>query len=70
MTNAGKTYTITGPEDSPGLLPRTLAETFRNVADAGSAASSRGAGSDLVIVVSYVEIYNEQVWLSEGGQST
>jgi hypothetical protein len=62
MTNAGKTYSITGPEDNPGLLPRTLAETFRNVADAGRAAASRGVGGeDLVVVVSYLEIYNEQV---------
>ena len=61
MTNAGKTYTITGPEDSPGLLPRTLAETFRSVEDARAMAAARGAGDRLAVVVSYLEIYNEQV---------
>ena len=62
MTNAGKTYTITGSEEHPGLLPRTLAEAFRSVEDARAQAAARGVGDRLAVVVSYLEIYNEQVY--------
>lgn len=61
MTNAGKTYTITGTEENPGLLPRTLAETFRSV-EAVRAAASKGTSDRLVVVVSYIEVHNEQVY--------
>ena len=67
MTNAGKTYTIAGPDDQPGLLPRTLAETFRRIADktdgAAAAAAAPGPHSHrFSVLVSYLEVYNEQVY--------
>jgi len=53
MTNAGKTYTVSGSDESPGLLPRTLQQVF---------ASASGPDSDLHVTVSYMEIYNELIY--------
>ena len=63
MTNAGKTYTIAGPDDEPGLLPRTLAEVFRRLAAARPAVSDGVAVLPaMTVLVSYLEVYNEQVY--------
>lgn len=51
MTNAGKTYTVSGTEDSPGILPRTICEVFR-LADAIPGMS---------IQASYLELYNDKL---------
>ncbi len=53
MTNAGKTYTVSGSEGSPGLLPRTLQQVF---------SSASCTDSDLHVTVSYMEIYNELIY--------
>jgi hypothetical protein len=66
MTNAGKTFTITGNDDNPGILPRTLAAVFRHI-DSVSTVSTEPrklpastTPSSFVVSVSYLEIYNEQ----------
>lgn len=69
MTNAGKTFTITGTDDNPGLLPRTLAALFRHIEGGVPAADASGkptgasvTPSDLVVLVSYLEVYNDQCY--------
>jgi Kinesin motor domain len=78
MTNAGKTYTITGNEPQPGLLPGALKHVFQTINSldskkkssssaaalipAAGAAKALPAGtksSSFVVLVSYLEIYNE-----------
>jgi len=68
MTNAGKTFTISGNDENPGLLPRALAYVFSSLAalDGGgaTAAATGGARPPLTaattaVLVSYLEIYNE-----------
>lgn len=53
MTNAGKTYTISGKGDGDnvGLLPRALATIFESLQPAAA----------FTVLVSYIEIYNEVV---------
>jgi hypothetical protein len=60
MTNAGKTYTVTGPTNQPGLLPRTLAETFQHLDRRQWRVGPEGGR--VSVLVSYLEIYNEQVY--------
>ncbi|XP_063823595.1 kinesin-related protein 4-like [Ostrinia nubilalis] len=53
QTSSGKTYTMTGTEDSPGIIPLAvfnLFEIIKNIPD-----------RDFLVRVSYIEIYNETV---------
>ena len=56
ITNAGKTYTIQGNSENPGILPRALQNIFSR---AGSVESEDG---EISISVSYLEIYNERIY--------
>lgn len=51
VTNAGKTYTVEGTRKDPGLLPRAFEKLFELCEEK----------SDLVVKVSYLQIYNEEV---------
>ncbi|KAJ3033037.1 Kinesin-like protein kif9, partial [Rhizophlyctis rosea] len=56
QTGAGKTFTMTGATENykhRGLIPRTISQIFRDVADRPQLA--------FTIRVSYLEIYNEQM---------
>jgi hypothetical protein len=77
MTNAGKTFTIAGSDENPGLLPRALEEVFNGVAalcsssssssgsslgdGAASSGANAGAGG-VAVLVSYLEIFNENCY--------
>lgn len=45
MTNAGKTFTIAGSDENPGLLPRALEEVFSGVTALSSSSGSIGDGA-------------------------
>lgn len=68
MTNAGKTFTIMGSDDNPGILPRTLTAIFKEIERLPTTTSSSGsstgvAGRDnMVVLVSFLEIYNDSVY--------
>ena len=53
ITNAGKTYTIQGSADEPGILPRTLDAIFDSLV-------LQQSGVD--VFVSYLEVYQEFVY--------
>jgi kinesin family protein 3/17 len=55
ITNAGKTHTIMGNKDHPGLLPLALHRVFEGV-------EASGSKSEMEVKVSYLEIYNENVY--------
>mmetsp|Transcript_10105 Transcript_10105/g.32719 ORF Transcript_10105/g.32719 Transcript_10105/m.32719 type:complete len:250 (-) Transcript_10105:739-1488(-) len=63
QTGAGKTHTMEGTKEDPGINFRTVAELFRCIKE------ERGADYTYVIRASIVEIYNEVVrdLLSEEG---
>ena len=48
-TGSGKTFTMTGSGDSPGLIPQSVEALFAQ------------AGTSCAITMQYVEIYNEQI---------
>eukprot|EP00656_Telonema_subtile_P022218 TRINITY_DN2330_c0_g1_i3.p1 TRINITY_DN2330_c0_g1~~TRINITY_DN2330_c0_g1_i3.p1 ORF type:complete len:570 (-),score=164.75 TRINITY_DN2330_c0_g1_i3:166-1875(-) len=52
ITNAGKSHTMQGTPDDPGLTSRTLDYVFEKVQQAGAGGS---------VLISYLEIYNEKV---------
>ena len=54
QTGAGKTYTMMGPPDNRGVNLRALNELFRLTRE-------KNDEWDFLIVVSYLEIYNEQI---------
>jgi len=57
-TNSGKTFTIQGGKDeSAGILPRSLTTLFESLA-----AKTEQAGVDWTVWVTYMEIYNENVY--------
>ena len=51
-TGSGKTFTMTGSTEAPGLIPHTVDALFK--------AASK-VGDDCTIQMQYVEIYNEQI---------
>ncbi|KAM8837898.1 kinesin-like protein KIF22 [Spinachia spinachia] len=55
-TGAGKTHTMMGSSDQPGVIPRAVREVFNLVK-----AKADEEGWDYSIGMSYLEIYNEKV---------
>ncbi|KAK9530438.1 hypothetical protein VZT92_011938 [Zoarces viviparus] len=55
-TGAGKTHTMMGTSDQPGVIPRAVREVFKLVK-----AKDNNEGWDYNISMSYLEIYNEKV---------
>ncbi|XP_076615343.1 kinesin-like protein KIF22 [Chaetodon auriga] len=55
-TGAGKTHTMLGSSDQPGVIPRAVREVFNLVK-----AKDEDEGWDYSIGMSYLEIYNEKV---------
>jgi centromeric protein E len=51
QTSSGKTYTIHGTKDDPGMIPQSVDEVFDII--------DRSSNRDFVLRVSYLEIYNE-----------
>lgn len=64
-TGAGKTHTMLGTPEQPGVIPRAVSEIFNLVN-----AKEKDGGWDYSIGMSYLEIYNEKVLdlLSPGSQ--
>lgn len=55
-TGAGKTHTMLGSSDQPGVIPRAVKDIFKLVK-----SKDEEDGWDYVIGMSYLEIYNEKV---------
>ncbi|XP_047464478.1 kinesin-like protein KIF22 [Mugil cephalus] len=55
-TGAGKTHTMLGSQEQPGVIPRAVREVFSLVK-----AKDEDEGWDYSIGMSYLEIYNEKV---------
>ena len=53
QTSSGKTFTMNGDKDQPGIIPQAIAECFQAVQDM--------PGRDFILRVSYLEVYNEQI---------
>lgn len=53
QTNSGKTYTISGDQMRPGIVPHACLDIFKHMKDRGDCVS--------LLRMSYMEIYNEQV---------
>lgn len=62
MTGSGKTHTVNGSTADPGVLPRTLARIFRFVERANRERAAAGEAGDLIVTLSYLEVYNEKVY--------
>lgn len=54
QTGAGKTYTMLGNEENPGIMFNTMKEVFRHV-------KKHEIDRDYTIRVSFLEIYNENI---------
>ncbi|KGL72335.1 Kinesin-like KIF18B, partial [Tinamus guttatus] len=53
-TGAGKTYTMLGSEESPGIMYLTMAELYKRI-------EARKDEKSCEVLVSYQEVYNEQI---------
>eukprot|EP00756_Hemistasia_phaeocysticola_P007000 Hpha_TRINITY_DN14081_c0_g3::TRINITY_DN14081_c0_g3_i1::g.44295::m.44295/K11498/CENPE; centromeric protein E len=54
QTNSGKTYSIVGSHEAPGMIPLACVEAFNLIRDSAD-------GLAMLLRVSYLEIYNETV---------
>ncbi|NWI70228.1 KI18B protein, partial [Todus mexicanus] len=54
-TGAGKTYTMLGSEESPGIMYLTMVELYRKI-------EARKEEKSCEVLVSYQEVYNEQIY--------
>lgn len=53
QTSSGKTYTMMGAKDAPGIIPLAVYDVFRHI--------ERTTKREFLLRVSYMEIYNEQI---------
>ncbi|XP_076011963.1 kinesin-like protein KIF18A [Genypterus blacodes] len=53
-TGAGKTHTMLGSQDDPGVMYRTMTELFKRMDDAKEE-------KEFTVAFSYLEVYNEQI---------
>ncbi|KAH9917698.1 kinesin-domain-containing protein [Epithele typhae] len=53
VTSSGKTHTMQGSSDQPGIIPRAVQEVFRKAGDTAQRA---------VVHASYMEIYKDEVY--------
>ncbi|KAI9325940.1 P-loop containing nucleoside triphosphate hydrolase protein [Obelidium mucronatum] len=68
-TGAGKTYTMLGTHEHPGVMPQTLDHLFSQIAKASRVQTTAGASSNnssgltqsYKVSLSYLEIYNENI---------
>ncbi|KAK9359128.1 P-loop containing nucleoside triphosphate hydrolase protein [Lipomyces starkeyi] len=56
QTGAGKSFTMIGTEDEPGLIPRTCYDLFQRIEKMTTATTT------FTVKISYFEIYNEHVY--------
>ena len=54
QTGAGKTHTMIGSKEDPGITPRVFSHLFTSIAD-------RHGGERFLISVSFLELYNEDI---------
>lgn len=57
MTGSGKTYTIGGNQEEPGIVPKAVAHVFDNLAKLSAHSPDQVA----VVCITYVELYNNQL---------
>ncbi|KAF8665817.1 hypothetical protein AX16_000260 [Volvariella volvacea WC 439] len=64
-TGCGKTHTISGTEDDPGIIYMTMADLFQRIED-------RKDDYNVEVIVTFLEIYNEEIrdLLAEPGAPT
>ena len=64
ITNAGKTHTIMGSEQEPGIVPRALKDIFTRVDKVNEEGGGKNAKNvkNCSVKMSYLEIYNEQIF--------
>ncbi|CAH8827914.1 unnamed protein product [Trichobilharzia szidati] len=55
MTSSGKTYSITGPPNDPGIIPRIIKDLFENI------EKRTTFNNNFSVKMSYYEIYNERI---------
>ncbi|KAK9346429.1 hypothetical protein V1522DRAFT_404408 [Lipomyces starkeyi] len=56
QTGSGKSYSMMGPRDEPGVIPRICQQLFARIAEI-----SKDDSHTFTVEVSYLEIYNERV---------
>ncbi len=54
QTTSGKTYTMLGVPNSPGIIPCALRDIFRQ--------TTKVTDAEYIIYCSYIEIYNENIF--------
>ena len=62
QTGAGKSWTMSGNEQHPGIIPRMSSELFKKIDALRAAYESRGKERHFMVEASFFEIYNEQVF--------
>jgi Kinesin motor domain len=57
QTGAGKTHTMVGSQDQPGVLPRALEYLYEQIA----LDLQHNSTTEYLVKCSYLEIYNEHI---------
>lgn len=62
QTTSGKTFTMLGNDENPGLLPFTLLDVFKEIVSTLHPHPLKDqSGQKYSVLISYLEIYNEQI---------
>lgn len=62
MTNAGKTFTIQGNSQYPGVMPRLVNAVLERMGGSASEGGGGGSGANWEVQTSMLEIYQEKIY--------
>ena len=61
QTSTGKTFTMQGTHDQPGIVPMAVNECFNYIKNCTDVDAYGGDSRSYLLRMSYLEIYNEQI---------
>ncbi|KAA3468090.1 kinesin-related protein 11 [Gossypium australe] len=61
VTSSGKTHTMHGDQNAPGIIPLAIKDVFSIIQDTSGQDSYSTPGREFLLRVSYLEIYNEVI---------
>jgi hypothetical protein len=62
QTGAGKSWTMSGNQQQPGIIPRMSGELFQRIDKLRAEYAAQGKERHFMVEASFFEIYNEQVY--------
>ena len=61
QTGAGKTYTMEGTPEAPGIIPRAIGDIFAHIERESGSVHTSALRKRFLVRAAYLQIYNESI---------